>query len=259
MFWSYENSQREINYFFNKNHIFIILISLVIIVFFSMYISRQRLGVQRGFIFVSTLILLALELLRIFWNYKYLEFNGEAINFVSVTNLDFFTLTLWISIPILLISSITIGKNGRTFGLSFVFSITTLFGIISLIYPLGLNSNFEFYQFINLDFILIRSLIIMLGFTVVLSQWISVGKFLDYYRCLISLVLCGIICLVVCLILRDNTNLFYISYCPIFETLGLSVSFPYHYIIMGLFIFLFQILLYLPFQIYTSKHQYIED
>ena len=255
VFWSYENNTNITNYFFNKNHLAIILISLVIIIFFSMYASRQGLGFQKKFVFFSTLILLVLEALRIFWQYKYLIYNGEAVNFLSVTRLDFFTLTLWISIPILLIDSMVVGKRRNMFGLNFVFFITNLFAIISLIYPIGLDANFEFYQFINLDFVLIRSLLIMISFTIILSKWATVDKFLDLYKGLISLVICGIVCTVICIILRDNSNLFYISYCPVFEELGISLSFPFNYLAMGMFLFLFQILLCLPFVVSEKIRQ----
>ena len=156
-FITYENSTTELDYFFNKNHFLILLISLVVIIFFSMYAQRQRTKFQKIFVFFVCLIITILEALRIYWRYNYLSYNNQSLDFVNVTNLDFFTFSLWISIPLIFLGSILKKKKlHNVFGLNFVFSVTMLAGIITLIYPAGINPNFEFYHCYNLMFTLIR-------------------------------------------------------------------------------------------------------
>ena len=163
-FWTYENSETQISYLFNINHFLVIMIALVIIIFFSMYVCRQKFKFQKTFILVSTILLVIFEVVRIIWRYNYLKFNEQDLSFFSIVQFDFFTLSLYISIPILLINSIIKKEHtNNTFGLSFVFSVATLAGIISLIYPSALNTNFEFYHISNLLFILSRSVLIMIG------------------------------------------------------------------------------------------------
>lgn len=250
-FISFENSDTSYSYFFTKNHFLLLLISLVIIIFFSMYFARQKTKVQKIFVFLIGLILAAIEGLRIFWRYKYLEFNNSDLSFLNVVNLDFFTLALWISIPLIFIGSfIKTKKKENVFGLNFVFNITMLAGIITLIYPEGINHNFDFYHCYNLAFTLVRSLSIMLGLFFAFAKWIFVAEFLDLWKSILSLIIFGVFCVGLAYILGRETNLFYINYCPIFESLGIYVSFPWHILILGVFLFVFQVLLYLPFRIH---------
>ena len=250
-FWTYQNSEEKVSYLFNLNHFLVIMIALVIIIFFSMYASRQKFKFQKYFVFSSTIFLIALEVVRIIFRYNYLLYNEQDLGFFNVVQFDFFTLAMYISIPILLINSL-IKKEyaNNTFGLSFVFSVAMLAGIISLIYPSGLNANFQFYHINNLVYILSRSVLIMIGITLALCNFISTSEFLDLYRGLVSLCVFGIISAVVGFIGGNNT-MFVQSY-PLFETFGIYIGFPFHYLVLGLFLFLLQMLLYLPFRISSA-------
>ena len=252
-FISLERNENEISYFFNKNHFVILLLSLVIIIFFSMYLSRQKLKFQKIATFFVTLLIIAIEGLRIFWNYKYLDYNGEDLNFFSVTGLDFFTICLWISIPLMLLASFLKKKDKTLFGLSFVFSAGGLFGIISLIYPLNINSYFEFYHCSNIMYILLRSFLIMMGLFFAFAKWISVFNFLDLWKSIFSLVVLFAVCYGIVYFLTPSQNYFYLSFFPPFESLGVHLSFPWHVLLMSAFLFTFQILMYIPFFIHKAR------
>ena len=253
MFFSFENSTNKVNYFFNRNHFVILFVALVIVIFFSMYISRQKLKNQKIAVFVVGFLLLILEGLRLFWQIRYLQHNGEQLTFLSVTNLDLFTLSFWVSLPIIFIASFAKKRIGqKVFGLDFVFSVCCLFAIITLIYPVNINTNFEIYHIYNICYVLIRSLIVMISFMFVLARWINVFDFLDLYKALISLIFMGGLCLAVGYLLNSSSNLFYTQYFPVFESLGIYLSFPFNTICLGLFIFVLQMFLYLPFRIYKA-------
>lgn len=218
-----------------------------------MYATRQKHKFQRLFSTISIILILLFECGRIVWHYFYLQHNGEELSFLNITNLDFFTLSVWISIPITIISIVIKTKNKHNFaGLSFVFWISTIIAIINLIYPNFLNTNFEFYHIYNLLSILIRSLTIMLGFFFVLAKWISIKNFLDLWRSFLSLLFFGITCVVVYFVLGSPNNLFYLEYVPMFESLGIYLGFPLQFILIGIFVFALQFLFFLPFYIYKK-------
>lgn len=251
-FITFSHSGEEFGYFFTKNHFLLLFISLVVIIFFSMYFSRQKTKVQKIFVGVSFFVLLVLEGLRIFWRYKYLEFHGLSLDFISVTSLDFFSLSLWISLPLILIGAIIKNKkNHSVFGLNFVFNITMLAAIITLIYPEGININFDFFHCYNLMYTLERSLIVMLGLFFAFAKWISVAEFKDLWKSLLSLFVFGIICITIGFVMGEEINLFYVFNCPLFDSLGIYMAFPWHLLVIAAFLFVFQIFLYIPFN--TAK------
>lgn len=257
-FISLQKSQNQISYFFNKNHFLILLLSLVIIIFFSMYVTRQNTKKQKNAVFFITFILVLLEGLKIFWNYKFLQYNNEQLNFFSVTNLDFFTLSLYISIPILLFSAFYKKKNKHNiYILNFVFDVCGLFAVISLIYPVNINTYFEFYHCYNLIYMLQRSFVIMLSLTFVFAKWITVENFLDLWKSLLSLAFLFVACYIVSCFNLSSINVFYFNYVPVFESLGLHLIYPWHIVLMFAFLFIFQVVLHLPFFIlksYKIKH-----
>lgn len=256
-FISFDGLSEPMNYFYTKQHFILLFISLIIIIFFSMYASRQKLKFQKWFVFLNAILIIILEFLRIFWRYKYLEYNGQNVNFINVAQLDFFTVSLWISIPILVLAPIIKKKKSREFfALPFVFYISTLIAIITLIYPTNINAYFDFYHCYNLIYTLLRSLIIMLGLMLAFAKWISVGKFLDLWKAILSTVFLGIVCYLFYFFLKDTSNLFLIDFCPLFESLGIHLKFPFHLLLIWAFIFFFQIIIYLPFRIYDKKQNY---
>ena len=257
-FISLEKSQNQISYFFNKNHFLILLLSLVIITFFSMYISRQKLKTQKIAVPIISLFLVILEGLRILWNFNFLQYNNMEVNFFTLTNLDFFTLSLWISVPLLFIGTIYKKKdNHNVYILNFVFSVCALFAVITLIYPVNVNTNFEFYHCYNLIYILVRSFIILLALTFVFAKWITVENFLDLWKGLISLALFFFVCYLIYYFSNTSTNIFYLTSFPIFESLGIHLTGQWHMVLIFVFLFVFQVILHLPFFIcksYKIKH-----
>lgn len=252
-FITIENTNNNIEYFFTKQHFIILLISLVIIVFFSMYATRQRFKFQKIFVIISAILLFLLEAGRIIWRYFYLQNNNQSLSFLSVTDLSFYTLSLYISLPLILISTLTKkDKKHKTFGLAFVFSISSIVAITNLIYPTFFNTNFDFYHIYNLFSVLTRAITIMLGFFFILSKWIGTNRFLDLWKWFLSLVFFGVVCVIVYFVLGQPNNLFYLEYVPLFESLGIYLNFPLQFILIGIFIFALQFLFFIPFYVYKK-------
>jgi len=253
-FFTLEKSSDTFSYFFSKQHFLILLISLVLIIFFSMYISRQRLRSQKIAVIIFSSLLIIFECLKILWRYKFLQFNNEDLSFQNITNIDFFILSLWLSIPICFYYAIAKKKEDHDCKtLYFVFSIATLFSIITLVYPNNINTNFDFYHCYNLMYIFEHSIVVILGIVFASSRWISTKKFLDLGKALS----CNILFLTLAYLLGHfvffGTNTFYVEYSYVFDYIGIHIGFPLHYIIMCFFIFLFQIFLFLPFNLSQNK------
>lgn len=252
-FISLENTGKNIEYFFTKHHFIILLISLVIIVFFSMYASRQRFKFQKVFVIISLVFLVLLEIGRIVWKYFYLQHNNQSLSFLNLTDLNFFTLSLYICIPLILISTLTKkDKKHKSFGLAFVFSISSIIAITNLIYPTFFNTSYEFYHIYNLLSLLTRAIIIMLGFFFILANWIETNRFLNLWKWFLSLLLFGVICVIIYFVLGQQNNLFYLEYVPMFESLGIYLNFPFQFILIGIFIFIIQFLFFMPFYIFKK-------
>lgn len=255
-FVSFKNLNNPIDYFYSKEHFLLLLISLVIIIFFSMYASRQKTKFQKAFVFIFSFLVTSLEAVRIFWRYKYLQINNLSLDFLNVVNLDIFTISLWLSIPFLFYGAIKQTKKRKSlFGLNFVFSIATLMAIITLIYPEGLNANFPFYHCYNIMYVTIRSFIIMLGLFFAFTKWTPVSELMNIWRSLLSLVILGILCVGFYYFFGQENNLFYIEYCPLFESLGIYLPMPLHILLLGCFIFVFQLLMHFPF-ILHRRHNF---
>jgi len=257
-FISFNIASDKIDYMFNKNHYLLLLCSLIIIIFFSMYISRQKHKVQKAFSIFTGFMLLILEGLRIYWRYKFLEANNQSLDFFNVVKLDFFVISLWISIPLILFFSITKRKGKPSSKLlNFVFSVAGMFAIISLIYPININTNFEFWHCYNLIYALTRSLICMIALMFIFAKWISVSNFLDIWKSFFSLVVLGIVCFAVAYFVVPKSNLFFINEFPLFDNIGIHLPFPWHIVMLGAFLFIFQVILHLPFLIkqhFKNKH-----
>lgn len=213
---------------------------------------RKRFSSQRIFILVITVFLIIFEVSRIVWRYFYLKHNAMDSSFVEITDLNFSTLAVWLTI---LISLITFfykkTENKKVPFLHFIYSVASLICFISLIYPTSLNSNFEFYHCVNLSFALSLSLVILLGVSLACSGWLNVTKLSDSWNGIVSLLAFGTICLILGKTLGGSSNLLFSDYFPLFNNIGMNVPCPFHYVILGLFMFIFQQIIYTPFKIYN--------
>ena len=226
--FSVEIFDNKIDYFFSRQHFIILFISLIIIIFCSMYALRQNEKFQRRFVLIGAILLLLFEIGRIFWRVSFVNSNNLEKSFANIFNLDPFTLSLWISLPLIFVCAIRRKKDKKCLLLNFVFSVTMIIAVMNLIYPTGVNDNFEFYHFYNLCFLLLRSIAIMLGIFFAFAKWINVSEFLDLWKCVISLLIFGTLCAVISFIFGADKNLFYASYVPFFEMLGIHLGFPFN-------------------------------
>ena len=249
-FYTFEDGEEKINFFNNLNHYIMLFVSLIVIIFFTMYYERKSRKKQRIFVGFLTFFLICLEAARLYWRYLYLDYNSLPINFLSVTGIDFFQLCMYISIPLLIAAVVTMGKKDYTFGLSFIFAMGALSGIITLIYPINLNIYQELYHAYNLIYVFERTTLITAGFILAISRNIAATEFLDLWGGLLSIATFGGVAMLLSWLLGWSKNLFYMASCPIFESAGVSLPFPLHIVMMGVFLFIFQLIMYLPFRLY---------
>ncbi len=235
----------------SAEHIAVILCCMVVIIFFSMLVSRHEFLRQRIFVGICAGLLVALEVVRIVFRCKYLESIDEKATFLNATNLDGFVLSMWVSI-ILLIFAVIKKKDihTKTFGLDFVFSISALIAIATIIYPVRVVESLPIYDVNNLAYYVSRSIIVMVALMMAFTGWIRVQNVLDLWQGVASLVAFGLLCYATAKIGFEGTNLFYVESCPLFVSLGINLPAPFHYLMIGTFFFAGQMILYLPFRIY---------
>jgi hypothetical protein len=251
-FWAFESSG-VFDYMFTTNQYVLLLIGLVISVFFSMYFCHKNFQYQRVSVLLTAVFLTIFEIGRIVWRYFYLQKAGQDLSFVNVVDLSFSTISIWLTIFICFVAFFQKkSEQKKVFGLSFVFNVAMISCAISLIYPIGLNGNFEFYHIYNLLYTLIRALVIMLGLSFAGSGWISTEEFVDEWSGILSLAFFGAMCYFAGIIFGNSTNLLYVNFLPLFEEIGMSVPAPFQYLLMGLFFFIIQTIFYTIFRIY--KH-----
>lgn len=235
----------------SAGHIAVILCCMVVIIFFSMLVSRHEFSKQRLFVAICTGLLIAIEVVRIVFRCKYLKSVDEKATFLTATNLDGFVMSMWVSIVLLLIAVIKKKDvKTKTFGLDFVFSISALLAIATIIYPVGVVESLPIYDINNLAFYISRSIIVMVALMMAFTGWISVQNALDLWRGVVCIIVFGVLCFVVSKMGFAGTNLFYVESCPFFVSLGINLPAPFHYLMIGLFFFVGQMILYLPFRIY---------
>ena len=249
-FYTFENSEEQISYFNNINHYIMLFAALILIIFFTMYYERKSRKRQRIFVGFLTFFLIAMEAARLYWRYNYLQHHSMEISILSVTGLDFFTLCMYISIPLLITAVVSMGKKDYTFGLSFIFAMGALSGIITLIYPVGMHTYGELYHAYNLIYLFERTTLVTAGFILAISRNISATEFLDLWGGLLSIAAFGGFAMLLSWVFGWNNNIFYMASCPIFESAGVSLPFPLHIVMLGIFLFLFQLIMYAPFRIY---------
>lgn len=238
-----------VNYMFTFNQYVLLFIGLVIVAFFSLYFVRKKFSYQKIFVLVINIFLIVFEICRVIWRYLYLKYNMESLSFVNIVDLNFSTLCVWLTIIFSLFAFIfKRDENSRVFGLSFIFNVASIVCFISLVYPTGLNSNFEFYHCYNLLFTLTRTFVILIGVSFACSGWFSVSEFMDEWSGIIAILSFGILCFVLGKLLGGN--ILYAEYLPLFEDIGVILPSPLHYFIIGMFFFIFQTIVYAPFRLY---------
>lgn len=247
-FWNMSTGKTFADYFLSKNYYATLLVCLVLIIFLTMFISRKSFKTQKIFLIIATTLLVAFEGLRIFWRYNFLVANNLEITFFNLTNLDITTLAIWITVPILLFNIFARKEyEGKSFLMHFIFSVANLLCIISLIYPLNINTNGAFYEFYNLVYGLERSIVISVAFISMIANWIDVEEYNSLGHALLSTIILAVLCVGIKYISGVPENIFFTNQFLPFEEMGVFLSPPWHFILMWVFAFLLEtMVLYLP-------------
>ena len=239
--------------YFDLKHILVIFGCMFFFIFFAMLFARKSKKVQRVMLVLNTIFLTLLEAGRIVWRYFYLKDTAQPLTFWNIINFDLYTVTLWISIIILYCCVFRDPtKKACQLGYSFIFSVASIPAMFGLLYPEGMYSMFPLYHFSNLQFLIAHSILLLIALLLAITDWLQNEKFEDIWYALFSLIIVGVVGVAIYFASRETLNIMYMQYCPLFEDLGLSVPWPWHIFIMGMFYFVAQLLLYVPFEIHRK-------
>ncbi len=255
-FWGYQESIVPTKYSFTWKHLIIFFAVLAFVVFFSMYYFRKEEKRQKLFLILSAIFLFAIEITRLIWNQIMLKARGLETTFWNIVDLDLFHLTVWVSIfGILFAVAIGYKKGFAQFLLNFVFTIACVVAIIDIIWPVALDeSPYYICHFTNLEYIISRAVVILVAIFIGATDWLA-NSIDDIWMAIISLIVVFALGVGIYFLSGKSIDIIYITSCPWIEMTGIHISSPWHLLIVALFFFGMQIMMYLPFDIYRKVHK----
>jgi len=254
-FWGYREAIAPVDYSFTWKHLIVFFSVMAFVVFFSMYYSRKEEKRQKIFLILAGVFMLIIEIARMVWNQAALKGKGDVINFWTIVDFDLFHVCVWVSI-IAIFLSLAIGyKRGfAQFMLNFIFSVACVVAIIDIIWPVGLDkSPYLIYHYTNLEYIVSRALVILVSIFIGSTDWLA-NSIDDMWMAIISLIVIFGIGAGLYFLSDKVVDIIYITGCPWIEMTGLSIASPWHLLVVALFFFGMQIMMYIPFDIYRKVH-----
>ena len=255
-FWGYTEHFAPVKYSFTWKHLIIFFAVLAFVIFFSMYYFRKSETRQKVFLILASIILIIMEIVRMIWNQTVIKATGAATTFWNIAKLDLYHVTLWVGILALLLG-IIIGykKSISQFLINFIFSVTAVVAIIDIIYPIALDqSTYVIYHFTNLEYIISRATVILIAMFIGSTDWLA-NSIDDMWMAICSLIFVFAIGVGVYFLSANLVDVIYITGCPWIEMTGIMIESPWHLLIVALFFFGMQIMMYLPFDIYRKVHK----
>ena len=254
-FWGYREVISPVKYSFTWKHLIIFFAVMAFVVFFSMYYCRKEEKRQKIFLILAGVFMLLIEIARLVWNQSMLKGKGIPVTFWNIVNLDLFHVALWFSI-IGIFVALAIGhqRGFAQFLLNFIFSVTCVVAIIDILVPAGLdNSPYLIYHFTNLEYIVARAVVILVSMFMGATEWLA-NSIDDMWMAIISLIVIFAIGAGVYFLSDKVVDIIYITGCPWIDATGLAISSPWHLLVVALFFFGMQIMMYIPFDIYRKVH-----
>ncbi len=241
----------EQDWIFNINHLIIVFCVMAFVIFFSMYYFRKRYIRQKIFLILAAVFLALLEAGRMLWNYFYLK-NNNAVDAWAIIDLDLFTISTWLSIAFLI--AVAILGNKRRISqlmLNFIFTITAVVAIIDIIYPIGLNNTMYIYHFCNLQYLVSRSVILLIALFLGSTDWLD-NSMDDIWMAILNLIFMFGLGAAFYYGTNQAIDIIYFQECEWLIFAGINVASPWHIFIVGMFFFGIQVFMYLPFDVYRK-------
>ena len=164
-FFGFDNKlANSIDWFFNANHLFLIaFVALVVTSCLFIFHSTSEKGKRASKIIVAS-VLFVLEVGRTIYKYlMHVNNGGNASNFNWWWNISFqmCAIMTWTTIFTLILSA-CVKKENRflQFMYNILFGCAMVGGILTFCYPDCLNKNYPFFHFINIQTVLVHSLLI---------------------------------------------------------------------------------------------------
>lgn len=254
-FWGYREAISPVKYSFTWKHLVVFFSVMAFVVFFSMLLTRKNENRQKIFLIIAGVLMAIFEIVRLVWNQAMLKGKGIELTFWNIADLDMFHISLWVSIVAIFLA-IGLGHK-RAFSqflLNFIFSVTCVVAILDIIWPAGLdNSPYLIYHFTNLEYIISRALVILVSIFIGCTDWLN-NSIDDIWKAILSLILIFALGTGFYFLSGSLVDIIYINGCPWIEMTGLVIPSPWHLLIVVLFFFGMQIMMYIPFAIYRKVH-----
>ncbi len=250
--FSFSSTISEQDWLFNWKHLIIVFSVMAFVIFFCMLYYRKRKLRQKIFLILSGVFMLLLEGSRLLWNALVLKDAGIKLTFWNVTSLDLFSISVWFS-AIFLFFAVGLGPKKRLSQLmfNFIFTVTAIVAIIDIVYPIGLQETVHMYHFANLQYLVSRALVLLVALFLGCTDWLD-NSLDDIWMAILNLIFMIGLGVGLYYLSDKLIDVIYIQECPWLTMAGINVESPWHMLIVGLFFFGMQVIIYLPFDIYRK-------
>lgn len=216
----------NIDWFFNTNHLLLVLgIATFIVMCLFLFHAKTEKGKKITRIFLA-LVLLVFEVGRTVYKYlNHVANGGTAQNFNWWWNISFqmCAIMCWTTIGTLILSAFLKKENKfLQFLYNILFGCAMIGGILTFCYPDCITSNYPILHFVNIQTILVHSLLIFVPIYLIVSKQFKV-EIKNIWKVLAGYVYIGSIAMTASIISGNN-----FAYSLNFDLFDLGLPFPWH-------------------------------
>lgn len=226
-FFGFDNKlANNIDWFFNTNHLFLILfVALVVISSLFIFSAKSEKGKKITKIAIAC-ILFVLEVSRTVYKYlMHVHNGGNAGNFNWWWNISFqmCAIMTWTTIATLILSAFLKKYNQfLQFAYNILFGCAMIGGILTFCYPDCLDKSYPFLHFINIQTVLVHSLLIFVPIYLIKIKEFKV-EIKNIWKACAGYAYIGSIAMTASILSGNN-----FAYSLKFDLFDLGLPFPWH-------------------------------
>ena len=237
----------EMDWFFNLNHLFLILWVAGFIVLCSFLFNAKSEKGKRITKIVLAIILLLLEIGRIVYKYQlHIHNGGNASNFNWWWDISFqmCAIMCWTTIATLILS-VCLKKNNKflQYLYNILFGCALIGGALTFCYPDCMSANRPFLHFLNIQTVTVHALLIFVPIYLIKIKEFKV-EIKNIWKLFVGYVFIGSVSMTASIISGNN-----FAYALNFSLFDLGLPFPWHLPVVMIVLILLSTIIYAIFEL----------